>query len=87
MQSNIGHFSQSQFAVVPEIGVKLGYQLTPNLRLQAGYNFLFWSNVVRPGQQIDTSVNPNLTAARCRPRSRPTSSAAKLQTPLANAQP
>jgi hypothetical protein len=60
LQSNIGHFSRSQFAVVPEVGVKLGYQVTPRLRLQMGYDFLYWSQVARAGNQIDTSINPNL---------------------------
>ena len=25
-----------------------------------GYNFMYWSNVVRPGDQIDRNINPNL---------------------------
>ena len=42
---------------MPELGLKLGYDLTPNLRLYAGYDFLFISSVVRPGNQIDLNVN------------------------------
>jgi hypothetical protein len=57
--SNIGHFSRDVFGVVPEAGVNLGYQLTPHLRTFIGYNFLYWNNVVRPGQQIDLVVNTN----------------------------
>ncbi len=56
-RSNIGHYSRSQFSVVPEIGFKLGYQLMPRLRMFVGYNFLYWNNVVRPGDQIDRMVN------------------------------
>ena len=27
--------------------------------MHAGYDFLFWSSVVRPGNVIDTGINPN----------------------------
>ena len=59
LPSNIGHFSQTRFAVVPEVGVKVGYNFTDNLRVFVGYDFLYWSNVVRPGDQIDTSLDAN----------------------------
>jgi hypothetical protein len=55
--SNIGHFSQARFSLVPEVGINLGYQLTPHIRGFVGYNFLLWTNVVRPGDQIDTVIN------------------------------
>jgi len=53
LPSNIGHFHHNAFSVVPEIGVNLGYQILPNLRGFVGYNFLYWSNVIRPGTSID----------------------------------
>jgi hypothetical protein len=59
-RTNSGTFVRNQFGVVPELGATLGYQWTPRLRLTAGYSFIYWSNVVRPGDQIDTTVNPNL---------------------------
>lgn len=59
-RTNIGTYTRDQFGVVPELGATVGYQLTQRLRLTAGYTFIYWSNVVRPGDQIDTSVNPNL---------------------------
>ena len=55
--ANIGRYTQSKFAVVPEAGVKIGYHLTPNLRLAVGYNFLYLSSVLRPGDQIDTGLD------------------------------
>jgi hypothetical protein len=58
--TNIGSYSRDQFTVLPEFGAGVGYQLTHNLRLKAGYTLIFWSNVVRPGDQIDMDVNPNL---------------------------
>jgi hypothetical protein len=48
------------FTVVPELGLNIGYQLTNHIRAFVGYNFLYWSSVVRPGDQIDPRVNTNL---------------------------
>ena len=56
--TNIGTHSQNRFAVAPEVGFKIGYDVTDHLRLFAGYNFLYMSSVVRPGDQIDVNVNP-----------------------------
>jgi hypothetical protein len=60
LSSNSGRFSANRFGVVPEVGVKVGYQVTPHLRASVGYDFLFWNDVIRAGSQIDTVVNPNL---------------------------
>ena len=59
-RTNSGTFVRNQFGVVPELGATLGYQVTQRMRFIAGYSFIYWSNVVRPGDQIDTTVNPNL---------------------------
>jgi Putative beta barrel porin-7 (BBP7) len=56
--TNIGRRTQDRFAIAPEVGVRIGYDLTDHLRIFAGYNFLFLSSVVRPGDQIDLNVNP-----------------------------
>jgi hypothetical protein len=53
---NIGNHHGGDFVVVPEVGVNLGYQITHNLTATVGYNFLWVSNVVRPGDQIDRTV-------------------------------
>jgi hypothetical protein len=55
--TNIGHYNRDRFSVVPEVGVNLSYRLNDHWRIFAGYNFLYWVNVARPGQQIDTVVN------------------------------
>jgi hypothetical protein len=57
--SNIGSRSRDRFTILPELGGRVGYQLTHNLKLKLGYTLIFWSNVVRPGDQIDLGVNPN----------------------------
>jgi hypothetical protein len=60
LSSNIGPHTRSMVSFIEEVGINLGYQFTNHIRGFVGYNFLFWSNVVRPGQQIDLNVNPNL---------------------------
>ena len=64
--ANIGTFSQNKFAVLPEVGMNLGYHITPHLRVFAGYNFLYLSSVLRPAGVIDTNVDaarvPNFLA-------------------------
>jgi hypothetical protein len=55
--TNIGTFSQNRFALIPQVDVKLGYQVLPAMRLTVGYNFTYVSSVLRPGDQIDLTVN------------------------------
>jgi hypothetical protein len=59
-RTNIGSYERDRFAVVPELGATVGYQLTRGWKLNVGYSFIYWSSVVRPGDQIDLDVNPNL---------------------------
>lgn len=59
-RTNIGDYTRNRFAVVPELGVTLGYAISPQWRATVGYTFLYWSSVVRPGDQIDRDLNPNL---------------------------
>jgi hypothetical protein len=55
--TNIGRYRSNTFSVIPEIGLNLGYQLTPHLRLFAGYSVMYWSHVARAGDQVDLFVN------------------------------
>lgn len=57
LPSNIGHFHNNAFSVVPWLGVNAGYQILPHLRGFLGYNFLYWSNVIRPGTSIDRNLD------------------------------
>ncbi len=56
-RSNSGRHFRNEFAVLPEIGVNVGVQLTPSLRAKVGYQFLYWNHVARPGTLIDRTVN------------------------------
>lgn len=54
--SNIGHYSDTQFAFLPELGVNLGYCVTESLSLRAGYSLLWLTDALRTGDQIDTVI-------------------------------
>lgn len=57
LPSNIGRHNVDRFAVIPEFGLRVGFDVTDHLRVFAGYNILYVSSVVRPGEQIDRRVN------------------------------
>jgi hypothetical protein len=54
---NLGNFTRDEFSVVPEVTLNVGYWVTPNFKAFVGYNFLYWPNVIRPGEQIDSVVD------------------------------
>jgi Putative beta barrel porin-7 (BBP7) len=60
LESNIGLQKRETFAVVPEVALNVGYDVTSRLRVFAGASFLYWSSVARPGAQIDRTLDENL---------------------------
>jgi hypothetical protein len=65
--SNSGRFVRSVFAVLPEAVVKVGYRFRDRSRFYVGYNFLYLSEAVRPGDQVDTTVDPSQVPLLGRP--------------------
>lgn len=55
--TNIGNYERNQTVFVPEINFNLSRQLTQRLDFTIGYTFIWWSNVVLAGDQIDMQVN------------------------------
>jgi hypothetical protein len=56
--SNIGKHDRTELGLVPEGGFTIGFKVTQRLTVSAGYSFLMWNHVARPGRQIDFQVNP-----------------------------
>ncbi len=56
--TNIGSHTRDRFAVIPEANLKLGYEFNDHWRVWVGYDFLYASNVARPGDQIDRRITP-----------------------------
>ena len=57
LRSNSGRHQRDELAFLPEVGLKVGLQLTPHWKVYAGYSFLWVSSVARAGEQIDPVVN------------------------------
>ena len=55
--NNMGSHHQTEFAVLPEVGLSLGRRIGENLSVSVGYTFLYLNRVIRPGDQIDRVVN------------------------------
>jgi hypothetical protein len=60
---NIGRHNNDEFALVPEASFQLGYNWTSWFTTTVGYGFTYMNNVIRPGDQITTTVNPALVPA------------------------
>lgn len=56
---NIGTYTRTRLAGIPELNVNAHYQLTRLWRVNVGYSLLYVTNAVRPGNQIDTTLDPN----------------------------
>ena len=76
--TNSGRFLRTAFAVLPEAAVKVGYRFRDRSRFYLGYNFLYLSEAVRAGDQVDPvadaaeapvfgPVGDGLSAAAVRP--------------------
>ena len=63
LPTNIGNASRTEFAVVPEVALNLGYQVTPAATIVFGYSFLYASSVVRPGNQMSRTINTTQSTA------------------------
>lgn len=55
--TNAGRFTHDKFAVLPEGTINAGVNVTDWATVFVGYNFFYLSDVVRPGQSIDTGFN------------------------------
>ncbi len=60
VQGQQGTYEQNEFTFVPELNLKLGYQLRNNVHFTVGYSFLFWSSLALAGEQIDANIDQTL---------------------------
>ncbi|HJZ59502.1 MAG TPA: BBP7 family outer membrane beta-barrel protein, partial [Gemmataceae bacterium] len=57
---NIGRTTTNRFAILSDVHGMLGVQIFDRVRVGVGYQFLYLSNVARPGSQIVTTIDPRL---------------------------
>lgn len=60
---NIGSYTHDEFAYLPEVGINLGYNWCSWFSTYIGYNGLYVSRVVRPGDALPSAVNTSLVPA------------------------
>ena len=58
LPSNSGTKKRTRFAVIPEAAINIGYEIIEGILFSVGYNFLYVSNVLRAGRQLDRHINP-----------------------------
>jgi hypothetical protein len=58
LPTNIGQHSHTVFAVVPEVDLSIGYDITSRIRATVGYTMIYFNNVARPGTAVDHRINP-----------------------------
>ncbi|MFM8930362.1 MAG: BBP7 family outer membrane beta-barrel protein [Gemmataceae bacterium] len=65
-RTNMGEYEKQTLSFVPEVGLRLGYQVTRHITVTAGYTFIYWTGVARPGSQIDStlSLDPDKSLGR-----------------------
>jgi hypothetical protein len=60
LADNIGNHENTQWAVFPEFGFTLGYQVTPNARVSVGYSLLFLNSIIRAGNAVNLTRDASL---------------------------
>jgi hypothetical protein len=55
--SNIGRYSNDEYAVIPEVNLAVGVNLSRCCTATMGYNLLYMNHIVRPGSVINPVVN------------------------------
>ncbi len=61
--TNGGLHEQDKFSFMNEAGVKFTFYPVERLKLSVGYSLMYWSSVIRPGFEIDTSIDGRLLTA------------------------
>jgi len=55
--SNSGLSSRDAFTIIPEMNVNIGFNITRHLKIFGTYNIFYWSDVIRPGDQLNNRVD------------------------------
>lgn len=59
-RTNSGERKKDEFVMVPELGLRWGFRWSDRFHTSIGYTVLYFPNVIRAAEQIDTDLNPGL---------------------------
>jgi hypothetical protein len=71
LPSNMGRYSQQDFGAMGEVGLSVEWQPWSTMKLTLGYSWLYWSDVLRAPEQIDTRIDQSQLAPAAGVGSRP----------------
>lgn len=57
LPSNLGQQASNRITVVPELNLRMRWQVREHVYLTLGYNLLYWNKILCPGDQMDPHVN------------------------------
>ena len=78
--ANEGRRTSNRFAFTTDTELKIGYEISQNVRLTLAYEHLYYSNVVRPTDQIDRNIPKGQTFLQAAPTISTTSPAKLFNT-------
>jgi Putative beta barrel porin-7 (BBP7) len=55
---NLDQLYRTRIGFMSEFNVRIAYRITDHWTASAGYTFLYWTNIIRPGSQIDAAIDP-----------------------------
>ena len=61
--SNIGKYDESAFSLIPALDVSLGWELSDEWRFSVGYSLVYWTNVLRASEHVDTTIHESFLAS------------------------
>lgn len=69
--SNSGSWRRTRFSLLPAIDMGIGCQCGRGWRMNVTYSLTYWPNVLRAGEQIDTTINEDFFAPQVVPSAGP----------------
>ncbi len=63
LPTNEGHFSKTNFSIIPQASTQVGLRIIKGLHCKVGYTFLYATKVMWANNQIDDTINPTQAPA------------------------
>jgi Putative beta barrel porin-7 (BBP7) len=60
LSSNSGTTAETDWRAIPQVGLTFCWQVRPYMTVSAGYSFIYFNQIARAAEQVDTTINPNL---------------------------
>ncbi|MDX1947803.1 MAG: BBP7 family outer membrane beta-barrel protein [Pirellulaceae bacterium] len=66
--TNSGTFDRNDWTAISELGINLGYKIAPCTQVTIGYSLIYWNDVVRAADQVDTRIGTNTATGEISPQ-------------------